>query len=271
MKFRTRRLAVSLMLAIVAIGPAAWADEADAVALAQSVADRPANEGRVGTMHFALITKAGDTRARKALMVHSERGDAERIAIFFTSPAMIEGTAFLNLQPEAGEEENWLYLPATERTRRLPVSEQGDYFMGTDLTYGDISDNFRFDMEDWTFALGGEEEVGGVVYPVLTGKARTPALGQAMGYGSFRARIDTATAFPVLIDYADVDGEPLKRVEVLEIGKVGTADTALRFTVMNLQTGHRTEIHFTDMRYVGDLDDDVFDPDVLAFGLPAVD
>ncbi len=274
MNIRIKAFVLSASLALAGSLSGAQAGEAEAeaaAALARLVADRPANEGRVGMMHFALVTKAGDTRTREALMLHSDRGDSERIAIFFASPAMIEGTAFLNLQPAGAEEENWLYLPATERTRRLPVSERGDYFMGTDLTYGDISDNFRFDLDDWTFALDGEEEIAGVVYPVLTGQARTPAAGQAMGYASFRARIDTTTAFPVFIEYTDVDGEPLKRVEVLDIGKVGTADTALRFSVLNLQTGHRTDIHFTDMRYVEGLDEEVFDPDVLAFGLPVVD
>ena len=222
-------------------------------------------------MHFRLENDAGSVRERTALMLHSDRDNVERIAIFFTEPAMIEETAFLSLNASTEPDENWLYLPATDRVRRLPASDRGDYFMGTDLTYGDIRDNFKFDLGDWQFNAPGPGDASEGEHAVLTGTARTPALAREMGYASFRARIDTTTAFPVWIEYTDRDGELLKRVEVFEIGKVGDADTAMRFCVTNLQTGHRTDVHFTDMRHVPDVDDSLFEPEALAYGLPEVD
>ena len=50
-------------------------------------------------------------------------------------------------------------------------------------------------------------------------------------------------------------------------GAIG-ADTAMHFRITNLQTGHRTEVHFTDMRHVPDVPDSVFEPETLAYGLP---
>lgn len=267
MPLRSDRLAAALLAGLAFVMPAG-AEEA--MALARLVAERPANEGRAGTMHFRLESQSGSTREREALMIHSLADETERIAIYFTEPAMIEETAFLSFNHESREDENWLYLPATERVRRLPVSERGDHFMGTDLTYGDIKDNFKFGLDDWDFTSGGEETAGGKAYPVLEGTARDDATAREMGYGSFRARIDTVTGFPVWIEYTDPDGDPLKQVEVTEIETVGEAWTAMRFTARNLQTGHTTNVWFTDMRYVPDLDDSVFDPDALAYGIPDV-
>lgn len=263
----TERLA-SALLAGLALVPPAGADEA--MALARLVAERPANEGRVGTMHFRMESQSGSARERQALMIHSDTGEAERIAIFFTAPAMIEETAFLSFNHETRADENWLYLPATARVRRLPVSERGDYFMGTDLTYGDIKDNFKFGLDEWDFTAAGEETADGRTYPVLEGMARDAGTARELGYGSFRARIDPVTAFPVWIAYTDPDGDPLKQVAVTEIETVGEAWTAMRFTARNLQTGHTTDVWFTDMRHVPDLDDSVFDPDALAYGIPDV-
>ena len=264
-----------LTLPFLVFATPAFADNSgppdSAMSLASLVADRPANEGRAGTMHFQLTSSSDRVREREALMIHSEVGETERIAIFFTAPAMIEETAFLSFNHESREDENWLYLPATERVRRLPASDRGDYFLGTDLTYGDIKDNFKFGLDDWNFQLDGEETVGGVSFPILTGTARTPEIGLEMGYASFRARIDTETAFPVWVEYADVDGEPLKRVEVHEIELVGDAQTAMQFTAENLQTGHRTDVRFSGMRHVPALDESLFDPDALAYGVPDVD
>ncbi len=262
-------------LALMALSPAAIAepgsvDFGDPVALAMLVAERPANEGRAGTMHFKLTSSSDRVREREALMIHSDMGETERVAIFFTSPAMIEETAFLSFDHKARDDENWLFLPATERVRRLPSSDRGDYFLGTDLTYGDIKDNFKFAPEDWTFGIDGTDTVNGETLPVLTGRAKTPEIAMEIGYSSFRALIDVKSGFPVAVDYTDTDGVPLKRVQVLETGLVGGAQTAMHFTAENLQTGHHTEVRFSNMRHLPDLDESIFDPDAMSYGVPNV-
>lgn len=262
------RLAVALIVLTCAAGAAA---EPPADALARLVFERPANEGRVGTMHFTLKNAAGATREREAMMIHAETGETTRIGIFFAAPAMIADTAFLSYDHAAGDDENWLFLPATERVRRLPASDRGDYFLGTDLTYGDIKDNFKFDPADWTFAHAGTATHGERELPVLEGTARSATIAKSLGYGAFRAVIDTDTRFPVQIDYTDDAGEPLKRVEVTRFQQVGGAWTAMAFSVRNLQTGHRTDVHFSDMRHEPALDRGVLHPDALADGVPRLD
>ncbi|MEM5517211.1 outer membrane lipoprotein-sorting protein [Henriciella sp. AS95] len=264
------RNAIALCLVWLTPGLAGAQEPINANDLAKLVAERAANEGRVGTMHFRLENSSSRVREREALMIHSEKDDTERIAIYFTEPAMIEDTAFLSFNHAAAEDENWLYLPATDRVRRLPASDRGDYFLGTDLTYGDIKDNFKFGLDDWDFAIEAHDAENGSL-PILTGQARTPEIGAEMGYGSFRAGIDLETAFPVWIDYTDTDGEPLKRVEVLEIEIIGGVHTALAFTATNQQTGHSTAVSFTGMHHVPQLDQSIFDPETLAYGIPDVD
>ena len=261
------------LVAAISISGVSYAEDAplDALALATLVADRTANEGRVGTMHFQLTSSSNRIREREALMLHSNIGVTERIAIYFTQPTMIEETAFLSFNHTSREDENWLYLPATDRVRRLPAGDRGDYFLGTDLTYGDIKDNFKFALDDWHFELGEPTQHNDETVPVLKGTALTPEIGVEMGYANFLAKIDQSSGFPIWIEYTDTDGEPLKRIEILTIEPVGDAQTAIHFTAENLQTGHHTEVRFSDMRYVPDLDDSVFDPEVLAYGVPDVD
>lgn len=237
-------------------------------ALAREILDRPANQGRVGTMNFQLLNAAGRNRTRVAVMAHSESDEQVRVAIYFTAPAAIEGTAFVNHEQGEQVDASWLYLPATERVRRLPNSERGDYFMGTDLTYGDIKDNFKFRLEDWHFTLGEDVQHQGARHAVLLGEARSAALAREMGYSAFMALVDPETLFPVVIEFSDTEGQPLKRVTVEEQGLIGEAWTALRFSVQQHQTGHRTEITFEDMRHVPDLDPRVFEARALAYGVP---
>ncbi|MEQ8515800.1 MAG: outer membrane lipoprotein-sorting protein [Chromatocurvus sp.] len=247
------------------------ASDPGALAVAEAIAARPANEGRVGTMHFALRNDAGATRQREARMFHSDTPDTIRIAIFFTQPAMISDTAFLSFDHRVGDDENWLYLPATERVRRLPVSDRGDYFMGTDLSYGDIKDDFKFGLDDWVFTGAREETAGGRRYVRLDGEAQSSQTVAETGYSQFTALVDVERNFPVEIAYLDNDGDPLKHIIVEELDTVGGAWTAMRFTVEHLQSGHTTRIHFTDMQHQPDLDDSVFDAESLAYGVPYLD
>ena len=229
--------------------------------------DRSANEGRVGEMHFKLTDQNGRSRNRVATLVHSDKDDVVKIAIHFTSPAAISETAFLSHDYLDESDETWLYLPATDRVRRLPSSDRGDAFMGTDLTYGDVKDNFKFQLDDWNFAEGGQVSKNGQTLLELSGNS-TDSAREEIGYGSFEALIDAKTLFPVEILYTDVDGAPLKKLEVLEQSIVGGAWTAMHFRAENLQTGHSTVIELKDMRYEPSLDSDFLEADMLDEGAP---
>ena len=248
-----------------------WSANAEGQTLAQRIYDRPASAGRVGTMNFRLINKRGRSRERVALLAHSEIEGTTRVAIYFSAPAAIQNTAFLNHEHDHSEDDSWLYLPATERVRRLPASERDDPFMGTDLSYGDIRDNFRFPPEHWAFRAGGMVTDEGRQLRQLDGRAQSDASAREMGYGSFEALIDENSLFPVRIEYFDIHDQPLKRVKVREVGLVGEAWTALRFEVDNHQTGHRTEVFFDNMRFIPNLDERVFQAAALADGIPRIE
>lgn len=258
---------LAMSLAMLLSVPSAAAEDA-ALTLARAIMERPANEGRVGDMVFDLTTATGASRNRRALMIHSDTEGLTRIGIFFKAPAAIADTAFLSHEPSAGAGENWLYLPATDRVRRLPSSERGSYFMGTDLTYGDIKDNFRFGLEDWDFSGGIADPATGLLQ--LHGKARTPDIGKQLGYSRFYAEIDPKTLFPLRVRYEDTAGTLLKEVEILEKEQIGGAWTAMRFQVRNLQSGHTTKVHFENMRHVPSLDDRYLTSAQLARGAPTI-
>lgn len=247
-----------------------WSENPEGQALAERIHERSASPGRVGIMNFELTNKRGRSRERVALMAHSEIEEATRVAIFFTEPAAIQNTAFLSHEYETSEDDSWLYLPATERVRRLPAAERGDAFMGTDLSYGDIRDNFRFPPEHWRFRANGTREVDGHELIALEGQARSEQSAREMGYGRFEALVDESNLFPLFVEYFDVHDQPLKRVTVGEVGLVGNAWTALHFEVENHQSGHRTRVFFDNMRAVPDLSDRVFQPTALADGVPRI-
>ena len=249
---------------LAAAGQGDDAQDTAALALAERIQERGANEGRVGRMHFLLTDKRGRERRRSALLIHAEDQEAVRIAIQFQEPRALRDTGFLSHDFEAEGDRNWLYLPVTRRVRRLPDADRGDPFMGTDLSYGDIKSDFKFELADWDFYTPELAAESGLL--LLAGKAKDEKVARELGYGRFEAQIDPDTLFPKRLRYFDERGEPLKALEILKQGKVGNAWTALHFRVENLQTGHQTDVQLEDMRYVSALDPYFLTADALEAG-----
>lgn len=264
-------LTIGLLIACVApaIAEPLVPTEFTPAVLASQVFGRPANAGRTGIMHFSLENRRGHKRKRTARIFHSDAADETRVAIYFTAPGAIEETAFLSLdrQVEANDE-NWLYLPATERVRRLPASQRSDYFMGTDLTYGDIKDNFKFAPKDWQFTACDKTPWPDSDLPCLGGSASTLEVAAELGYSRFVATIDTDTWFPQRVRYFDLQGEPLKDIVIERQEEIGAAWTAMAFVLTNLQSNHSTRVHFTEMEQRAALSASVFDANALEFGVP---
>ncbi|WP_416907693.1 MAG: outer membrane lipoprotein-sorting protein [Polymorphobacter sp.] len=259
------RIGLVIGLAAIFATPVA---AADGLPLARAMAERPDNVARTGLMRFRLVNKRGSERLREAIVVHGEDKAATRTLIHFNRPAGISGTAFLTEDRKAGADEAWLFLPATDRVRRLPASDRGDSFLGTDLSYGDIRDNFRFPLEDWAFQEGARKSHRGKPHRTLSGKAVSADAAKEMGYGSFEALVDPDTLLPMRIDFTDPEGAARKRVEVIEAGQVDGVWTALRFTMTDARSGHMTEVTLEGLRALAALPARVFEADRLADGPP---
>ena len=93
-----------------------------------------------------LTDRRGKQRIRKTKSYRkyfptAEAAKQEKKTVFFyQSPKNVKGTGFLTYDyPQADrDDDQWLYLPALRKVRRISASDRGDYFMGTDFSYEDI-------------------------------------------------------------------------------------------------------------------------------------
>ena len=104
--------------------------------------------------------------------------------------------------------------PATRKVRRIPASDRGDYFLGTDFTYEDIQSEFKLGLDDYDFSTDGTEMVDGVPHYRLSGKVKSETIGDELGYGGFRAIVDGSNWLFDEIVFLDPDLEPLKTVTI---------------------------------------------------------
>lgn len=260
-------MATVAAFAFLGIAPRAHADTANA--LMATVADRPEGASVDRIARIQLIDKRGAMREQVARAVRKNVDDGRRMAIFYQAPANIRGTAFLvfDYRDDAKDNDQWLYLPALRKVRRVPASDRGDYFLGTDLTFDEIRNDNRVTLTDWTFQAVGESEVDGERCTLVSGVAASDAIADELGYSRARWCIDRQAQLARRIEYWDRTGNALKTVRNRSIERIDGVWTASRIEVENHKTGHRTLIEFTDSKFNALLADGLFTQQQMERGL----
>lgn len=121
---------------------------------------QPSPELMAADMAMTLIDRNGNQRVRRLRSVSQTFADSERSVLFFLEPADVRGTGFLmhDYSDPQRSDDQWLFLPSMNKSKRIAGSDQSSSFMGSDLSYADMSSR---NLDEWTYELLGEERVGG--------------------------------------------------------------------------------------------------------------
>jgi hypothetical protein len=244
--------------------------EDQAQRIAEAVASRAEGTALRRTIDMALTSRRGRVENRVAL-VHKQSDDQLRMTrITFLEPSKSRDVTFLShdYHKPSATDERWMYLPTSRRVRRIPASQRGNSFLGTDFSYEDIQSELKFKLSDWDFQYDGQVTEEGRVLHRLKGTPKDDRTAQELGYGAFTASIDEESWMPVAIDFVDRREQPLKSIVVHAFELIDGIWTPLRIEASNLQTGHTTEFSFRDIEYQPALGDALFEPQTLSRGLP---
>ena len=222
------------------------------------------------TFVMELITKRGKVRRRVTRIYRRDFGEERRSILFFDEPPGLEGTALLTYDyPEAKrDDDQWIYLPALRKSRRIATADRGRSFLGTDLSYEDIKKETRLSLPDYRWTNLGSAEVDGVPCWRLEGVPVDEDTAEVLGYGRVVFFIDGEIWMPRRADYWNPSGHALKTISLLEIRQVEGIWTAHRIEAENLRNGHRTHLTFRDVDYQTFLEEDLFTERALSRGGP---
>lgn len=259
---------------LIAAALALSADDARGAALSgREIMERvdARDDGRQVTRNYTLelTDRTGTTRVEKTIGYRKYFGDEKRTILFYTDPTNIRGTGFLTFDylDAKVDDDQWLYLPALRKIRRISASDRGDYFLGTDFTYEEIKKEQKVELSDYTFEAKGSETVDGVEMQVVEGVPVNEAVADELGYSRVVWRVDPEIWMSRLTDYYDRNGNHLKTLHVETVERIDGIDTATRLFVENHKTGHSTRLTFTEIDYEAEVDDRLFDQNRLRRGL----
>jgi len=234
--------------------------------LAQAVYDAPKGDDYASRAVMTLLEKGRDPRKRTMYTLRVDRGGGERWSLTrFDSPSDIKGVGLLTKDYPGEDNDQWLYLPALDRVRRVSSSRKGGRFVGSDLFFEDLRDR-EVNMDRHRYA--GEKKVGKLLCKVLVSEPVDP---DNSVYSKRVAWIHPATLIALRVDLYQADAkEPAKRLTVKRIKRIQGYWTVLNSVMQDLETGHLTQITRASVKYNQKIPDRLFTSQALADASAAV-
>ena len=216
-----------------------------------------------------MTDKRGKTRTRKTRGFRKYYGDEKRTVIFYLSPKNVKDTAFLTYDyPEVQrDDDQWLYIPAARKVRRISASDRGDYFLGTDFTFEDIKLESKVSLDDYQRSTLREEVLDGLKTYVVEAIPVSKAVAKELGYSKVLQWVDPEIWMTRKAEFYDVRGKLLKTTYTKDIKQVQGIWTAHLLEVNNHKTRHKTRFTFSDVYYDASINDGFFTERALRRGL----
>jgi outer membrane lipoprotein-sorting protein len=184
-------------------------------------------------------------------------GDGDKSMSIFDTPRDIKGTAFLSYTHALKPDEQWLYLPALKRVKRISSNNKSGPFMGSEFSYEDLSSQ---EVEKYSYKYLRTEKVDNREAFVIE---RKPAYKHS-GYTRLVTWLDTEMYQPLKIEFYDRKKALLKTLTYSNYkqyeGQYWRADN---MSVKNHLTKKSTDLHWSDYRFKTGLSKRDFDRNSL--------
>ena len=204
-----------------------------------------------------LINSKGKERSRNIKQfIRFDENDNRSSLIRFNAPADVAGTGFLAVENADREDDQYLYLPALQRSRRISASNETDNFMGSDFTFEDLD---REDLSDFNYKLEGEEQINGAAAWKIIATPANDKKAKESGYSKREIFVSKQSFIPLMINYYDKKGTLTKVFTAKDVKEVGAGKyRAHKMEIANKATGHTTVLEFSDFVINGGLEEDFF-------------
>ncbi len=248
---------------LIALSPICWSaglSNAAGTHLAQRAYDRPDGEDMSSFVVMRLKKKGKKTKQRLLYSYAKEKGGAEKWSLMrFIEPKDINRTGLMTLDHPGDKSDQWLYLPALDKVRRISSSRKGGRFVGSDFYYEDLKDR---EVEMDHHLLRGKSKVGKIKCDVLVS---TPKESSNSVYSKRVSCIHAKILIPLRVDYYKKGRDkPVKRLRARKIKKIQGYWSILDSTMYDLKTGHQTQLFTKRIKYNQKLPDTLFTQQALS-------
>jgi outer membrane lipoprotein-sorting protein len=262
-----RKITIIVTVMLLGTAAAAFTQSGDAAAIVDKSRNR-IDAATISTRSRMVVTAKDGSTSNRVIDQYSKDGakGENRVVVEFkhsSNPANIINTRFLTIENIGGNDDQWIFLPSLGKVRRIAASEGSGSFVGTDLSYNDISSANR-DPDLDTHRIVREEELRGKSCYVIESTPKD----SSYQYSKMVQWIDKTNSVNYKIELYDKKGAHVKTLEILELRDVQGRLSPMVTKMSTLTTGTSTTINVDILRYDGDIPETVFTPRYLETGRP---
>lgn len=243
---------IILLVLAVSLPPAARAAEApEAKGLRIFREMEKRDDGFVDTretLRMILRNRGGDESVRRMRMKTLEvQGDGDKSVIVFDNPRDVKGTALLTYSHRKKSDDQWLYLPALKRVKRISSSNKSGSFMGSEFTYEDFGSR---EVEKYTYKWLRDEPCPGELGKLTCHVVESYPTDRKSGYTKIVNWVDSEEFRQVKGEFHDRKRSHLKTLTSTGFEKhLKRFWRPMRMEMINHQSGKSTELKWDSYKF----------------------
>ena len=258
---KTLKITSVLIAVLFAVSPIISAQELTGREIVEKVYNIPTGEDQTSNLTMTLINKNGKERIRKIKQFTKDMSDVEKSIMFFQSPADVKNTSFMSWTYDNDKsDDQWIYLPALKKVKRISSDSKSDYFMGSDFTYDDLGDR---KIDDDTHELIGSETIDGVDYYVVESIPKD----KEYMYSRTKTWIRKDNFIGLKKEFYDEDEDLLKVLRIKKFEEISGFLVITSSEMENVQKDHRTTMILDDVEINTNIPSSKFSERIMMRGI----
>lgn len=209
-------------------------------------------------MLMTLRNKEGkESRRNLRVKMQEVAGDGDKSLIVFDSPRDVKGAALLTYSHKSGTDDQWLYLPALKRVKRISSANKTGPFMASEFSYEDMTSP---EVEKFTYKYIKDAVLNDMECFIVE---RYP-VDKNSGYKREVVWVDKKEYRPWKIEFYDRKNSHLKTLKLSDYNKYTDSYWRPDLSHMeNHQTGKSTTLEFKDYKFQIGLKSKIFESSKL--------
>ena len=241
-------LAIALAFGIAFAAPVAAntpAEQGFEIAARSDRTDVGFGDSRV-ELEMILRNAAGQQSTRSLKIATLEKPDesvGDKSLVLFETPRDIEGTALLSHAKILDPDDQWLYLPALKRVKRIASSNKSGPFVGSEFAFEDFT---AIELNKFVYKHLGTETYGEFQTDVLERKPRY----ENSGYSKQISWVDQDVYQLRKVEFYDRRGDLLKVLKLEDYRQYDNGVWRAHKLIMeNVQTNKKTDLVYQDYAF----------------------
>lgn len=212
----------------------------------------------VQTVKMTLTDKSGSKRIRNFVLLSkdNQRYNSQSL-IVFTSPKRIEKTGMLTQNNKGDDTNQWIYLPALKKTRRIASSKKSGRFVGSDLSYEDLEDR---EVELDNHKLIKKDKINNKTYYLLQSTAKDKS---TSSYTKVLSWVDPKNWTVRRAHFYKNKNTPAKILDNVKFEKIGSSWVATSTQIEDKTINHKTSLDVISTKFNNNLKKNYFKKSTL--------